>query len=133
MLIAYISNFNICQYGAGINVTSKKNLLETGANKLPSSSVSGGKLIQLFSVYYSVDSCRGKGFAFTPTMWSIYMKIAALLIPCMKMILRADQNPCPDVALLRLYIRIHTLIQQRQNSCTDDRLFVLRLCHRQGN
>ncbi len=31
----------------------------------------------------------------------------------MKMILRADQNPCRDVALLRLYIQIHTLIQQR--------------------
>ena len=39
--------------------------------------------------------------------------IRALLIPCMKMILRANQNPCRDVAVLRLYIRIHTLIQQR--------------------
>ncbi len=35
------------------------------------------------------------------------------LIPCIKMILRADQNPCRDVALLRLYIQIHTSIQQR--------------------
>jgi len=36
----------------------------------------------------------------------------ALLIPSMKMILRADQNPCRDVAVLRLYIRIHISIQQ---------------------
>ncbi len=41
-------------------------------------------------------------------------QILALLIPCMKMILRADQNPCRDVAVLRLYIRIHTSIQQRR-------------------
>ena len=39
----------------------------------------------------------------------------ALLIPCMKMILRADPNLCRDVAVLRLYIWIHTSIQQRQN------------------
>ena len=31
----------------------------------------------------------------------------------MKMILRADQHPCRDVAVQRLYIRIHTSIQQR--------------------
>ncbi len=37
----------------------------------------------------------------------------ALLIPCMKMILRADQHHCRDVALLRLYMRIHTSIQQQ--------------------
>ncbi len=31
----------------------------------------------------------------------------------MKMNLRADQHHCRDVALLRLYIQIHTSIQQR--------------------
>ena len=31
------------------------------------------------------------------------------------MILRANQNYCRDVAVLRLYIRIHTSIQQRLN------------------
>ena len=33
----------------------------------------------------------------------------------MKIILRADQNPSLDVALLHLYIRIHTSIQQHRN------------------
>ncbi|WP_335154198.1 hypothetical protein [Nostoc sp.] len=32
----------------------------------------------------------------------------ALLIPCMKMILHKYQNLCRDVAVLRLYIHIHT-------------------------
>ena len=43
-------------------------------------------------------------------------RFPALLIPSRKMILRANQNPCRDVAVLRLYIRIHISIQQRQIS-----------------
>ena len=33
-------------------------------------------ILQLFSVYYPADCRRGKGKAFAPTMWSIYLKIA---------------------------------------------------------
>ena len=43
----------------------------------------------------------------------------------MKMILRADQNHCPDVAVLRQDNRIHTSIQQRQKISISANFFTL--------
>ncbi len=43
-------------------------------------------------------------------MADLLIYLLALLIPSMKMILRADQNHCRDVAPLHLYIRIYTSI-----------------------